>query len=109
MVPDRYQPISQFPSVAIQRHEEDLLREVIARWRTEAGLSQRELSRRLNRPHNYMVKLELGQRAVTFIELLDILEATGRTPIDGIEQYLQELEQLKLGGSNRAPRTETNR
>lgn len=81
-----------FPEVGPSRkslgtHEHDALRALVARWRNEAGLSQRELSARLGRPHNFLVKVELGQRGLDVVEALEIVRALGRDPAEFFAEY----------------------
>jgi len=77
---------------AVDRVEHDALRQLIARWRTEAGLSQRELSARLGRPHNYIVKIETGVRGVDVVDLVDIIRMLGRSVPASFEEYCRQLE-----------------
>ena len=45
--------------------------EKLRQARLDAGLSQVEVSQRLNKPQSYISKCESGERRVDFIELLD--------------------------------------
>ena len=75
----------------IDRSEHDVLRALVARWRTEAGLSQRELSARLNRPHNYMVKVEGGTKGLEVVELIDIIRTLGKDVSASLTEYARLL------------------
>lgn len=96
MVPDRYHIFGHcFPVAAgnpNDRFEHDVLRKLIAEWRTQAGLSQRELSARLGRPHNYMAKIESGTRGVAVVEMIDIARALNKTVNSALAEFA-----LKLG------------
>ncbi len=95
MVPDRYHLRHQRFCVAsndVDRWEQDVLRELIVRWRAEAGLSQRELSAKLRRPHNYIVKLETGSRGLEVVELIDIIRALGKDVPTAFSQIASEMD-----------------
>ncbi|HVT14196.1 MAG TPA: helix-turn-helix transcriptional regulator [Fimbriimonadaceae bacterium] len=76
---------------AIGRLEHDALRHLIARWRTESGLTQRELSARLHRSHNYIVKIETGVRGLEVVDLVDILRALGKPLLPAFEEYCRAI------------------
>lgn len=48
--------------------------------RKEAGLTQREVAKRLKRPPSFIGKAESLQRRLDAVELIDILEAIGASP-----------------------------
>jgi transcriptional regulator with XRE-family HTH domain len=48
--------------------------------RKKAGLTQAELSARLNRPQSYISKYESGERRLDVIELLDVAQALQISP-----------------------------
>lgn len=62
--------------------------ETIAKARTEAGLSQRELSARLHEVNNYMQRIESGQRDVTVVEFVRIANAIAVDPCDLLREAL---------------------
>lgn len=47
----------------------------ISNARTEAGISQRELARRLNKPPSFVNKIELLERRLDVLEFIAIAEA----------------------------------
>jgi transcriptional regulator with XRE-family HTH domain len=53
------------------------LRDLLRRLRTEAGLTQTELARRLARPQSYVSKYEAGERRLDFLEVREVCEAIG--------------------------------
>lgn len=55
-------------------------------WRTEAGLSQRELASRLRKPPSYVHKCEVAERKVDPLEVLDWWDACGISHAQGIKQ-----------------------
>lgn len=99
MVPDRYHSKAHETPVvsgnSIDRIEHDVLRQLIAEWRAKAGLSQRELSAKLQHPHNYIVKIETGVRAVMVVDLVDIMRALGKDVGSGFAEY-----GARIGGSH---------
>jgi len=68
------------------RHE--ALRDFIIEQRVEAGLTQHELSARLDRPQSFIASIETGQRRVDVVELLDLAEAIGFDPHDAVRRLL---------------------
>jgi len=65
------------------------LRDLLRRLRTEAGLTQTELARRLGRPQSYVSKYEAGERRLDFLELREVCGALG-TPMD---EFLRRFEE----------------
>jgi transcriptional regulator with XRE-family HTH domain len=68
----------------VARAEQDRIRLVIAETRERAGVSQRELSRRLGESAPYMWSIERGERTVDLVEFMDIAKALG---VDVIEIF----------------------
>ncbi len=56
--------------------------EAIAKARTEAGFSQRELSARIHRANNYIQRIETGERVLTVSEFIRISYALGIDPAE---------------------------
>jgi len=54
--------------------------------RKEAGLSQVELAKKLDKPQSYVSKYENGDRYLNFIEVLDVCRACGSSPARLIEK-----------------------
>lgn len=77
---------------SLQTHEHDALRAMVERWRSEAGLSQRQLSARLGRPHNFVVKVEGGQRGLDVVEAVEIVRAMGRDPAEFFAELCELIE-----------------
>ena len=55
----------------------------------EKGISQRELSRRLQMRSTYLSKILLGTRTVEFVELIDISKELGTTAQRLLDMVLQ--------------------
>lgn len=54
--------------------------DVIAAYRREIGVSQRELARRLGKPPSFVNKIELLERRLDLLEYIAIAEALGQEP-----------------------------
>jgi transcriptional regulator with XRE-family HTH domain len=57
-----------------ESEEEKCLREMLREGRTKVGLRQSDLAERLGVPQSFVSKYESGERLLTFIETLFILE-----------------------------------
>lgn len=77
---------------SLERTEQDHVRQVIAEARKAAGLSQRELSKRLEQSAPYIYLIERGERTVDIVEFLDISRALGQDPAVLFKQVLKLLE-----------------
>jgi transcriptional regulator with XRE-family HTH domain len=73
------------PLGGLDRRFRDLLRGL----RTDAGLTQTELARRLGRPQSYVSKYEAGERRLDFLEVREVCSALG-TPM---EEFLRRFEE----------------
>jgi transcriptional regulator with XRE-family HTH domain len=63
------------------------LREQLRQWRTDAGLTQRDLGKRLRKPHTYVHKTEAGNRRIDPIEFIDWCKACGISSADAIRRF----------------------
>ena len=61
------------PSVFTKRY--DNFRELLIKYRREAGVTQESLAQELNKPQSYVSKYENGERRLDLIEFLDIANA----------------------------------
>jgi transcriptional regulator with XRE-family HTH domain len=61
---------------------------VIGAARREAGLSQRDLGKRLDKPHSYVAKIESGERRLDVIEFVDLAEALRIKPGVLLDRFL---------------------
>ena len=57
-----------------------MLIEVLSLARKEAGISQRELARRVGKPPSFINKIELFERRLDILEFIIIAEALGHRP-----------------------------
>lgn len=65
-----------------------LLVATIATARREAGLTQRQLARRLGRAHSFVGKVETGSRQLTVVEFCELAGAIGVDPRDLLTKAL---------------------
>lgn len=54
---------------------------LLATARRKAGLSQVELATRLSRPQSWVSKVEVGERRLDIIELIEMCEVLGQDPV----------------------------
>ena len=66
-----------------------LFLELLINARKDAGVTQEQLARRLNRPQSFVSKCENGERRVDVIELLQILQSIGVEPISFIKKIVR--------------------
>lgn len=52
--------------------EEINLRKILKEKRLELNMTQRDLGKRLNTPHTFVNKYEVGERYLTFTEVIEI-------------------------------------
>jgi transcriptional regulator with XRE-family HTH domain len=64
--------------------------EALVSARTQAGLTQRELARRLGRSHSFVGKVESGERRLDVLEFVELAGALGVDPRKLIGQILKE-------------------
>lgn len=69
-----------------------LFRSLLTQARCDAGLTQADLARRLDRPQSYVSKYERGERRLDLIEFLDAAAAIGIDPCDFIKKLEEALE-----------------
>lgn len=62
----------------------------LAAVRHEAGLSQKQLAERLNRPPSFVAKLELAERRVDIIDLEALASALGLEPAQLLTRLLAD-------------------
>lgn len=62
-------------------------RELIVKARKEAGLSQGEIAKKLNRPQSFVSKYERGERRIDIVEFLEVAKAIGINPAHKFEFY----------------------
>ena len=76
---------------SVQSPEYDQLLKLLRRTREEAGVSQRELSRRLGKASSYIGKIEAGTRRLDVVELIRLLKVLGRDLSGFLNEYTKSL------------------
>ena len=61
------------------RGHQTLIR-LLVEARQKSGMTQRELARRIRRPHSFVGRMEAGERRVDAIELIEIARVLGADP-----------------------------
>ncbi len=64
----------------IDPKDHKIVGEFLATVRREAGVSQVDLARRLEKPQSFVSSYERGQRRIDFVEFALIAQALGRDP-----------------------------
>lgn len=62
---------------------------LLRKWRDDAGLTQRELAKRLRKPHSYVHKVEVADRRIDPVEFVAWCRACDRSPSRAIIQIDQ--------------------
>jgi transcriptional regulator with XRE-family HTH domain len=75
--------------------EYTFLRGELVNARTRAGLTQRELAKRLDVPHSWVAKVESGERRLDFVELCWLLSACGVEPVSFVKRALKSFAGVK--------------
>jgi transcriptional regulator with XRE-family HTH domain len=68
-------------SKSIYSKQSEVFRKEIVQMRKKAGLSQRDLAQLLDREHNYVARIEVGERRVDIVELYWICRACKASPL----------------------------
>lgn len=66
------------------------LQDLLVSMRKNAGLTQRELAKKLNREHSFIARIELGERRVDVIEFYFICEACDASPEKMIRNFYKD-------------------
>lgn len=56
----------------------EMLRERLVQMRTSAGLTQRQLAKKLGREHSFVGRIELGERRLDLVEFFWVCHACGQ-------------------------------
>jgi transcriptional regulator with XRE-family HTH domain len=65
-------------------------RELLVAARKKAGLTQAELSSRLNRPQSFVSKYERGERRLDVVEFREVACALGVDPVQFLAKLYRE-------------------
>ena len=66
-----------------------LFLELLIKARKDAGVTQEQMAKRLNRPQSFISKCENGERRLDVIELLQFLQSIGVEPINFLKTLLK--------------------
>ncbi|MBI1331278.1 MAG: helix-turn-helix domain-containing protein [Armatimonadetes bacterium] len=83
--------MAQRPVASLNTSDYDELISFIKRIRSEKGVSQEELSKRLGQSENFVLKIEHKDRRIDVVELLHLVEALGYRPDDAFGQLIKLL------------------
>lgn len=61
----------------------------LAEVRTDAGVTQRELARRLERAHSYVSRIEKGDRRLDVPEMIQWCEVLGADPVSVMRRIMR--------------------
>jgi transcriptional regulator with XRE-family HTH domain len=65
------------------------LRDLMVEYRTRAGLTQADLAAKLGRAQTFVSKVELGERRIDVIELIQMLTVMRADPVEFLERLLR--------------------
>jgi transcriptional regulator with XRE-family HTH domain len=82
-----------------------ILRAELVSIRKAAGLTQREVARRLDVPPSWVAKAELGERRVDFVELVWVLVACGLDPAPSLADLATKLKAIRTRRSRTGGRS----
>jgi len=88
------------PAKSIHKDEYSVLLRRLRELRTEAGMTQVDLSTALQRPQSYVSDVERGSRRMDLLQLREFCNACGSSLTEFVNEFEQELGQVK---SNRRP------
>lgn len=63
----------------------------LQRLRTDAGLTQVQLAKKLGKPQSYVSKIEMGERSLQVYELFSYAEALGLSAEKAVEEVRDSL------------------
>ncbi len=79
----------------IYSKQNELVAEAIKKMRERAGVTSRELSRRLGKGHSFISNCEQGQRRVDLSEFYWICDACGEAAKDRAFELMESFSKLK--------------
>jgi transcriptional regulator with XRE-family HTH domain len=75
--------------------KQDILQELLTNLRAGAQLTQKQLSKQLNRPQSYVSKYESGERKLTLMEIRSIAICCGSNLEDFVSSFEEELKLIE--------------
>ena len=79
----------------IHSQQGEHVREALVKLRESAGLTQRQLARKLRREHSLISRLELGERRVDVVELFWICQACGADPVRTASTLMRQFAKIQ--------------
>ncbi|WXL26407.1 helix-turn-helix transcriptional regulator [Ectopseudomonas mendocina] len=76
---------------SVYRDENLVLLRLLKQCRVEAGLTQAEFAKALDRPQSFASDIERGLRRIDLVQLRDICHALGMGLVDFVERFEAEL------------------
>ena len=70
-------------------------RSMLVNARMDAGLTQYDLAKRLERPQSFVSKFERGERRLDVVEFLDVAQAVGFDPIVFLKKLMRSGQWIK--------------
>jgi len=83
------------PAKSIHKNEYSVLLRRLRELRTEAGMTQVDLSTALQRPQSYVSDVERGSRRMDLLQLRELCNACGQSLTEFVDEFEQELEQVR--------------
>jgi transcriptional regulator with XRE-family HTH domain len=74
---------------SLRTREHEQLRAVLTKARTDAGLTQRDLAKRMREPHSFIGKIESGERRLDVVEFVAVAKALKLDPIDLFTRFVR--------------------
>ncbi len=75
--------------------EQNILQNLLKRFRTEANLKQSELAEILNQSQSFVSKYESGERRLDLLELWQICQALNITLTEFVTEFERQLNESK--------------
>ena len=83
------------PAKSIHKNEYSVLLRRLRTLRTEAGMTQVDLSEALQRPQSYVSDVERGSRRMDLLQLRELCNACGQSLTEFVDEFEQELDQVR--------------
>ena len=70
--------------------------QLLVQERLSAALTQRDLAKRLKKPHSYVSKIEVCERRIDVMELIHYLRAMKKSPVKFVKLAVKILARSEL-------------
>jgi ribosome-binding protein aMBF1 (putative translation factor) len=78
-------------SKSIFTRQQELLQQMLRDARSQAGLTQAELAKRLAHPQSFISKYESGERLLDIVELRHVCRSLGISLVDFVQRWEEQL------------------